>query len=245
MPGRSLGTWIEQDSDEPGSTTANHKQPRFHPARNDIAPNSVQGRLRRIQAEKEATGEVDEWAMHSENFPPRGSLRRSSHFPDLRYSYPITADPSIRNAVNCITGSIRSRQLPVLPVCKKQMSLDGDDDTAAILAAERQHLESSSRKPIVKTVTMFTGDDTPPRQTGDDKPNAGITTGWNDIDDSSSSQSSPVVEEALGSVNSTRLADICEDSEGSSGAWETLSAGSGVALTEEAAELGTPDIVAL
>jgi len=235
---------MRQDSNKPGSASADNKQPRFHPARNDIAPNSVQGRLRRIQAEREAAGEVDEWATHSENFPPRGSLRRSSHFPDLRYSYPITADPSIRNAVNCITGSIRSRQLPVLPVFKKQISSDNDDDTAAILAAESQHLEPSSKKPIVMNVKVFTGDDTPPRQT-ENKTNAGITTGWNGIDDSSSSQSSPVVEEAPGPVNSTSLADICEDSEGSSDTWETLSAKGGVALTEEAAELGTPDIVAL
>lgn len=218
--------------------TANPKQPRFHPARSFFAPNSIQAKLRRIQAEKEAAGEVDEWAMHRENFPPRGSLRRSDHFPDLQFCPPITADGSIRNAVNCLTtGSIRNRQL--------SDNDDADDATAARLAAKKRCLEASSRRNVRVVVTA----DNPLRKTGD-KSNAASATDSKDTDNGSGSQSSSLFEPVVGGElelanSSTLLADISECSEGSSGTWETLSVGTGVALTEEAADLGTPDLVAL
>lgn len=218
------------------------KQPRFHPARSFFSPNSIQAKFRRIQAEKEAAGEVDEWAMHRENFPPRGSLTRSNKFPDLQFCPPFVADRSVRNAVNCLsTGTIRSRQLS---------DNDDDDAAAARLATKKRCLEASSRRNVhvVKTVNTF-DDDHPFRKIGD-KSNAASATDGKGTDNGSGSQSSALLEPvAVGgepeSADSTLLADISECSEGSSGTWETLSAGTGVALTEEAAELGAPDLVAL
>lgn len=233
---------IVRSRDSTSMTAANPKQPRFHPARSFFSPNSIQAKFRRIQAEREAAGEVDQWAMHRENFPPRGSLTRSDKFPDLQFCPPFVADRSVRNAVNCLTtGTIRSRQLS-----------DNDDDEAAAarLATKKRCLEASPRRNVgvVKTVNMF-DDDHPFRKVGD-KSNAASATDGKGTDNGSGSQSSALIEPVVAggepeSADSTLLPDISECSEGSSGTWETLSAGTGVALTEEAAELGAPDLVAL